>query len=142
MEAEVARICGTREAVGVANGTDALHLALRALGAGPGDEVITGPLTFIATIEAILMVGARPVLADVDPVTYTVDPEAVRRRLTRRTKALLPVHLYGQAADMTPLLALARRHGLAVLEDAAQAFGALYDGQPVGGLGDAGAISF
>ena len=142
LEQEVARVCGARFGVGVANGTDALHLALRALGVGPGDEVITSPLTFIATIEAILMVGARPVLADVDPMTYTLDPEQVRRRITRRTKALLPVHLYGQAADMVPLMALARRRRLRVLEDAAQALGATYRGRPVGGLGDAGAISF
>lgn len=142
LEQAVARACGARFGVGVANGTDALHLGLRALGVGPGDEVITSPLTFIATIEAILMIGARPVLADIDPVTCTLDPAQVRRRLTRRTKALLPVHLYGQAADMAPLLGLARRRGLVVLEDAAQALGARYRGRPVGGLGDAGAISF
>ncbi len=142
LEQEVARDCGAREGVALANGTDALTLGLRALGVGSGDEVITSPMTFIATIEAILMVGARPVLADVDPITYTVDPAQVRRRITRRTRALLPVHLYGQPADMAPLLALARRHGLVVLEDAAQALGARYRGRPVGALGDAGAISF
>src|SRR3989338_6361668 len=97
LDQEVARCCGVRHGVGLANGTAALHLGLRALGIGVGDEVITSPMTFIATIEAILMVGARPVLADVSPMTYPLDPEHVRRRLTRRTKALLPVHLYGQA---------------------------------------------
>ncbi len=142
LEAEVARACGARHGVAVASGTDALWLPLRAWGIGPGDEVITSPLTFIATIEAILMVGARPVLADIDPVTYTLDPDEVRRRITRRTKVIIPVHLYGQPADMAPIIELARRHHLRVLEDAAQALGARYGGRPVGGVGDAGAISF
>lgn len=142
LEREIARGCGARFGVAVGNGTEALTLGLRALGVGPGDEVVTSPLTFIATVEAILSVGARPVLADIDPITYTIDPTQVQRCLTRRTRAVIPVHLYGQPAEMGRIAALARQHGLKILEDMAQALGARYRGKPLGGLGDAGAISF
>ena len=141
-ERELAEALGAREAVAVANGTEALQLGLAALGIGPGDEVVTSPLTAAFTALAILSAGAKPVFADLDPRTLNVAPEAVARALTPRTKALLPVHLYGHPAEMTPLLALARDRGLAVLEDACQAIGALHDGRPVGTLGDLGALSF
>ena len=141
-EEEVARYLGVRHAIGVNSGTDALVIALRALGVGPGDEVITTPFTFFATAEAISAVGATPVFADIDLRTYNLDPEKVSELITPRTKALLPVHLYGQAADMDPLLELASAHGLAVLEDTAQAFGGTYKGKKLGTLGDAGAFSF
>jgi dTDP-4-amino-4,6-dideoxygalactose transaminase len=119
-----------------------LVLALRALNIGPGDEVIVPDFTFMATASAVMLAGATPVLADVDPATYTLTPEGVERNLTRRTRAIVPVHLYGQAADMTALLALARKHHLAVVEDACQALGATWEGKPVGALGDAGCLSF
>lgn len=141
-EQEFAHYCGTRSAVGVGSGTEALWLTLLAMGIGPGDEVITVPMTFAATVEAIRFTGARPVFVDIDPVTYTMDPAAVERALTRRTKALLPVHLFGQPADMAPLLEIASRHGLRVIEDAAQAHGAEYEGKKAGSLGDAGCFSF
>jgi dTDP-4-amino-4,6-dideoxygalactose transaminase len=141
-EEEFGSYCEAAHAVGVASGTDALHLSLRALGIGPGDEVITVPFTFIATIEAIEHVGATPVLVDVDPVTYTIDVDAMAAHLTERTKAIIPVHLYGQPADMDPILALAKRHGIKVLEDAAQAHGAGYKGRRVGSIGDAACFSF
>ena len=140
-EAEFACFCGARHAIGVANGTDALCLALRACGVGPGDEVITTAFTFTATAEAIVSAGARPVLVDVDD-TYTLDIGQVTERLTPRTKAILPVHLYGQPADMGPLLALAKEHGLYVVEDAAQAHGARYHGRRVGALGHVACFSF
>jgi dTDP-4-amino-4,6-dideoxygalactose transaminase len=128
--------------VAVNSGTAALHLTLQSLGVGPGDEVITVPNTFIATAEAITAVGARPVFVDVDPVSYTMDPAAVESSITSRTKAMLPVHLYGLAADLNPLLAIARRNNLALVEDACQAHGAIYDGRKVGTLGIAGCFSF
>ncbi len=134
--------CDAAYAVGVASGTAALHLALSASGVGPGDEVITTPLTFIATAEAISYVGARPVFADVDPVTLNLEPSRVEAAITARTKAVMPVHLYGQPADMDPLLELGRIHNLAVIEDAAQAHGAEYKGRRVGQLGDLGCFSF
>ncbi len=147
LEREVAAACGTAHAVGVASGTDALHLALRACGVGPGHEVITTPLTFFASVEAILHAGARPAFADVDPRTLTLDPNAVEDHLKRHrnpaaVKALLPVHLYGHPADMEALGAIARRHGLRVIEDCAQALGAALGGRRVGGFGDAGCLSF
>ncbi|MBI4356132.1 MAG: DegT/DnrJ/EryC1/StrS family aminotransferase [Candidatus Omnitrophica bacterium] len=142
LESELARLCWVPHAVGTASGTDALELALQALGLGPGDEVITTPLTFIATAQAISHTGARPVFADVDPVTATLDPARVARAMTRRTRAILPVHLYGQPCDMAPLLRLAKRRGLHVVEDCAQAIGATFQGRPVGSFGDAGAFSF
>jgi dTDP-4-amino-4,6-dideoxygalactose transaminase len=128
--------------VAVNSGTAALHLTLQALGIGPGDEVITVPNTFIATAEAISAIGARPVFVDVDPVSYTMDPAAVENAITERTKALLPVHLYGQPADLNPLLAIARRNNLSLVEDACQAHGATYNGTKVGTLGIAGCFSF
>ena len=141
-EEEFARFCGVPHGVGVDSGTSALELALRALGIGPGDEVITAASTFVATTLAITHTGARAILVDVDPSTYTIDPGAVAAAITPRTQAIVPVHLYGQCADMAPLLALARRHGLAVVEDACQAHGARHRCERAGSLGDAAAFSF
>ena len=123
-------------------GTSALHLALLAAGIGPGDEVITVPFTFIATASAIDYTGAKPVFVDIDPRTFTMDPAGIEAAITPRTKAIVPVHLYGQAADMDPILEIARRHGLVVIEDACQAHGAEYKGRRVGSLGDLGCFSF
>jgi len=144
-ERELAEAFEARDAVAVANGTDALALALRALGVGAGDEVVTTSISAAFTGLAILMAGARPVFVDVDPLTLNLDPEAVSRALTPRTRAIIPVHLYGHPADMAPILALARDRDLAVLEDACQAHGALYRGRPVGTLAGErglGALSF
>jgi dTDP-4-amino-4,6-dideoxygalactose transaminase len=141
-EAAFAAYAGARHCVGVNTGTSALHLALIGAGVGPGDEVITVPMTFIATSWAVSYTGATPVFVDVDPVTYTMDPEQVERRITPRTKALLPVHLYGQPADLGPLLEIGRRHGIPVVEDAAQAHGAKYQGTGAGTLGLCGCYSF
>jgi len=141
-EEEMADYCGVKYAVGVASGTDALHLALRASGIGPGDEVITTPFTFIATAEAITQTGATPVFVDIDPLTYTLDPNKIKEKITSRTRAIIPVHLYGQAADMDPILEIARKYSLQVIEDCAQALGARYKGKKVGSLGDAGCLSF
>lgn len=141
-EQAYAAYCGTGHCIGVSNGTDALKLALVALDIGPGDEVITAPHTFGATVEAILQVGARPVFADILADTYTVDPEQVAARITDRTRAILPVHLYGQMADMDALGDLARRHGLRLVEDAAQAHGARYRGRRAGSCGDVACFSF
>lgn len=141
-EEDFAAFCRAKYAIGVGNGTDALWFALLGLGIGPGDEVITVPLTFIATAEAITFCGARPVFVDVDEPTYTMDPERLERAITPRTKAIIPVHLYGQTADMAPILEIAAQHGLPVLEDACQAHGAEYRGQRAGGIGTAGAFSF
>jgi dTDP-4-amino-4,6-dideoxygalactose transaminase len=141
-EAEFAAHCRTAYGVGVNSGTSALHLALLAAGVGPGDEVITVPFTFIATVSAIDYTGARPVFVDIDPVTFTIDPSAIEAAISERTKAIVPVHLYGQPADMDPLLAIARRHGLVVIEDAAQAHGAEYKGRRCGSMGDLGCFSF
>ena len=140
-EREFADYCGSTEAIGVGSGTDALYLALRACDIGPGDEVITVANTFIATVEAIVMAGAKPVFVDVEAATATMDPQQVVAAITPRTRALMPVHLYGQAADMVPLLAIAQEYGLRVIEDASQAQGARYHGVPVGSLGDIGAFS-
>lgn len=141
-EAEVAGYLGVKHAVGVNSGTDALVIGLRALGIGPGDEVITSPFTFFATAEAILLVGATPVFCDIDPDTFNLSPAAVEAAITPRTKAIIPVHLFGHAAAMHEICELAKRYRLAVLEDGAQAFGARLDGRFVGTLGDAGAFSF
>jgi len=141
-EKDFAAYCGTRHAVGVGSGTDALRLTLAAMGVGPGDEVITVPMSFIATAEAISLTGAKPVFIDIDPATYTMDPALLRKALSRKTKAIIPVQLFGQAADMDPILAFAREHGLRVIEDAAQSHGAEYGGRKVGSLGDAGCFSF
>jgi len=141
-EAAFGEFVGAPRAVGVASGTAALHLALLACGVGPGDEVITTPHTFIATAEAISHTGATPVFADIDPVTYTLDPERVESAVTPRTKAIVPVHLYGHPADMAPLGEIAERHGLRIVEDAAQAHGAAYRGVPCGSIGALAAFSF
>ncbi len=142
LEAEVAAYCGCAYAVGVNSGTDALHLALRALRVGPGDEVITTPFTFIATTEAIGMVGATPVFVDIDPDTFNMDPARLEAAITRHTKAILPVHLYGQPCAMDEILAVAHAHGLYVVEDCAQAMGSSYHGRKVGTLSDVGCLSF
>ena len=141
-ENEFAAFCGSRHAIGVGNGTDALWLALLACGIGPGDEVITVPNTFMATAEAITYSGATPVFVDVDQRTYTMDPALLEKARTPRTKAVIPVHLFGQVADMDPILSFGRKHGLFVIEDAAQAHGAEYKGRKAGSLGDAGCFSF
>ena len=141
-EEAFAACCEAEHAVGVDSGTSALELALRAYEIGPGDEVITVANTFVATALAISYVGARPVLVDTDPDTYTIDVGAIEAAITPRTRAILPVHLYGQPADMDPILEIARRHGLVVIEDACQAHGARYKGRRVGSLGDAAAFSF
>jgi dTDP-4-amino-4,6-dideoxygalactose transaminase len=141
-EARFAAYCGTRYAVALNSGTSALHLALLAEGIGPGDEVITTPMTFVATVAAILYVGATPVFVDIDPESWTIDVDRIPAALTARTRAIVPVHLHGLMADMAPLLAIAREHGLAVIEDAAQAHGAEYRGQRAGSLGGAGCFSF
>ena len=141
-EQEMADYLGCRYAVGVNSGTDALHLAMRALGIGPGDEVITTPFTFIATTEAIGLVGATPVFADIDPQTFNIDPTCIEDAITPRTKAIMPVHLYGQPCDMDAIMDIARRHSLQVVEDCAQALGATYRGTNVGTFGDVGCFSF
>jgi len=142
LEREFAAYCGVAGACGVANGTDALTLALRAYGVGAGDEVVTVGTTFIATGEAILLNGARPVFVDVDPVCYTLDPDRLDAAVTPRTKVILPVHVYGHPADMDAILEIASRRGIPVLEDAAQAHGAELRGRRVGGLGHAACFSF
>ena len=141
-EAEAAAYLGVKHAIGVANGTDALHLALLAAGIGKGDEVITSPFTFIATAEAIRYVGARLVFVDIDPKTFNIDPALIEAAISPRTRAILPVHLFGQPADMAALRAIAIRHKLRLIEDCAQSFGADVAGRMTGGLGDAGAFSF
>jgi len=141
-EEDFAAYCATPYAAGVNSGTSALHLAMLAAGIGPGDEVITVPFTFIATVAAIGYTGARPVFVDVDPVSYTMDPAKIEAAITSRTKAIVPVHLYGQPADMDPILEIARRHKLIVIEDAAQAHGAEYKGRRVGSMGDIACFSF
>ena len=141
-ENEFAQYCGCRYGIGLSTGTDALVLALRACGVGQGDEVITVANTFIATVEAIALSGARPVFVDIDPDTYTMDWRQLDEVLTSRTRAIIPVHLYGHPADMQPILDFARLHGLRVIEDASQAHGAAYQGQRVGGIGDIGCFSF
>ncbi len=141
-EEHFAAYCEARYALGVSSGTAALHLALLACGIGPGDEVITAAHTFIATCWAITYAGARPVLVDVDPQTLTIDPRQVAAAVTPRTRAIIPVHLYGQPADMDPIMAIARQHHLAVVEDACQAHGARYKGRRVGSIGDIACFSF
>lgn len=141
-EEEFASFCGTEHCVGVGNGTDALFVALKALGIAPGDEVITAANSFIATSEAITMAGGKVVFVDVDPDTYNMDVRQVESRITPATRAIIPVHLYGQPADMDPILDLAKKHGLKVVEDAAQAHGGIYKGKNVGALGDVACFSF
>ncbi len=141
-ETEFADYCNADYGIAVNTGTSALHLALLAAGVGPGDEVITVPFTFVATVAAIYYTGATPVFVDIDPVSYTIDITQIEGAITERTKAILPVHLYGQPADMEPIIEIARRHNLTVIEDAAQAHRAEYKGQRVGSIGDLGCFSF
>jgi len=142
LEEELAQYLGVAHAVGVNSGTDALVIALRALGVGEGDEVITSAFTFFATGESISIIGAVPVFVDVDPHTYNLNVEQIEAAITPHTKAIIPVHLFGHAADMSPIMALAEKHGLVVVEDTAQAFGGHYQGQKLGTIGHAGAYSF
>src|SRR5271166_3326428 len=142
LEKEIAAYCGIGHAVGCASGTDALLLAVKALEIGPGDEVILPPFTFFATAGVVCRAGARPVFVDIDPVTYNLDPMQVENKITARTRAILAVHLFGQCADMEPLWRIAERHGLPIIEDAAQALGAEYQGKRAGHLGAIGCFSF
>jgi dTDP-4-amino-4,6-dideoxygalactose transaminase len=142
LEKEFADYCGVSHAIGVSDGTSALHVALRAAGVGPGDEVITVSHTFIATAEAILLAGAIPVFVDIYPDTLLMDVELIEAKITPHTKAILPVHLYGQCVDMDPLLDIAKKHNLLVIEDACQAHGSTYKGRKAGSLGDAAGFSF
>jgi dTDP-4-amino-4,6-dideoxygalactose transaminase len=130
LEREVAEYCGAAHAIACGSGTDAILLALVALDIGPGDEVIVPPFTFFATASTVVRTGARPVFADIDPETFNIDPAAMERAITPRTKAVIPVHLYGQCCDMDAIWRVAERHGLPIIEDAAQAFGADYQGKP------------
>ncbi len=141
-EEEIARYCSRRFGVGVASGTDALILALRASGIGPGDEVIVPSFSFIATADSVSLLGATPVFADIEPHTFNIDPAKITARITPRTRAIIPVHLFGQPADMDPILELARQHKLKIVEDNAQAIGATYKGRKTASLGDVGCISF
>ncbi len=142
LEEELAAFCGARFAVGVAPGTDALILALHAAGVGPGDEVIVPAFSYIATADSVSLLGAKPVFADILPATFNMDPAQIEARCTPRTKAVVPVHLFGQAADMNPILAAAARRGLHVFEDNAQAIGAKYNGRITGAMGEMGTLSF
>ncbi|MDD3149805.1 MAG: DegT/DnrJ/EryC1/StrS family aminotransferase [Candidatus Gastranaerophilales bacterium] len=142
LESDFAKYCGTSYAIGVANGTDALHLALRALEIGAGDEVITVAFTFVATAEAIGLVGATPVFVDINDDTFNLDYTELEKKITSKTKAIIPVHLYGQPADMGPIMEIAKKYNLYVIEDCAQAVGAEYNGQKVGSFGDIGCFSF
>ena len=141
-EREFAAYCGAAQGIAVNTGTSALHLALLAAGVGPGDEVVTVPHTFVATVAAIRYTGARAVFADIDPVSFTMDPARIEQAITARTKAIIPVHLYGHPADLDPIMEVARRHKIVVIEDAAQAHGAKYKGRPVGSIGDLACFSF
>jgi dTDP-4-amino-4,6-dideoxygalactose transaminase len=141
-EREFAHYCGGTEGIGVNSGTSALHLALLAAGVGPGDEVITVPFTFVATAAAIGYTGATPVFVDIDPETFTMDPRQLADAITPRTKCIIPVHLYGHAADMDPILEIANDHGIVVIEDACQAHGTRYKGRRVGSIGTMGCFSF
>jgi dTDP-4-amino-4,6-dideoxygalactose transaminase len=141
-EAEFAGYCGTKYCVGLGSGTEALHLALRVCNVGPGDEVITVSHSFIATTLAIVWTGATPVFVDIDPESYTIDPAQIARAITPKTRAIIPVHLYGQCADMDPIMAVAAEQNLYVIEDAAQAHGVLYKGRKAGSIGHIGCFSF
>ncbi|MCP4569671.1 MAG: DegT/DnrJ/EryC1/StrS family aminotransferase [FCB group bacterium] len=142
LEADVAEFCDVKHAIGVASGTDALLLALHACGVGPGAEVITSDFSFFASAGVIDRLGAKPVLIDIDPETYNIDPAEIIKAITPQTRAIIPVHLFGQCADMDPIIEIAKTHGLKVIEDAAQAIGAQYKSRKAGTLGDAGCFSF
>jgi dTDP-4-amino-4,6-dideoxygalactose transaminase len=142
LEAEVAKYCGANHCVGLSSGSDALIVALMALDVGPGDEVITTPYTFFATVGAIVRLGAKPVFVDIDPTTYNIRADKIEESVTSRTKAIIPVHLFGQCADMDPIMAVAKKHNLAVIEDAAQAIGSEYKGRRAGSIGDIACFSF
>ncbi len=142
LEQETAQLCGAHRGLGVGSGTDALLLSLIALGVGPGDEVITTPFTFVATAEVVLLAGAKPVFADIDPATFNLDPKSVEKAITSNTKAIIPVHLFGQMADMESLNALAVSRGIRIVGDAAQAIGATYQGRPIGAWSDLTTLSF
>src|SRR5690625_4775795 len=141
-EEEAAAYLGVKHAVGVNSGTDALIIGLRAMGIGPGDEVITTPFTFFATAESISVVGHTPVFVDIDESTFNIDPELIEAAITPQTKAIMPVHLYGRAAEMNRIMEIAQKHNLKVIEDCAQSFGATYEGKQTGSIGDIGAFSF
>jgi dTDP-4-amino-4,6-dideoxygalactose transaminase len=141
-EEELSRYLGVSHVVGCASGTDALQIAMMSVGIGPGCEVITTPFTFVATVETIVLLGAQPVFVDIDPQTYNINPALIESRITSRTRAIIPVHLFGQPAEMDPILQIAQKHGLNIIEDAAQAVGARYRGRMVGTLGDLGCLSF
>lgn len=142
LEQKIAALCSVKFGIGVANGTDALYLALKGLNIGPGDEVITTPFTFFATAEAIANCGATPIFVDIEPDTYNIDVSLIEKKITKKTKAILPVHLFGHPADMDVIMGLAKKYNLFVVEDCAQAIGATYKGKPVGSFGDAGCFSF
>ncbi len=141
-ECATAGYLGTKFALGCASGTDALQIAMMALGIGPGDEVVTTPFTFVATAETIALLGAKPVYVDIEPDTFNIDPSKIAAAMTPRTKAIIPVHLYGQPADMDPIMGIAKRYGIPVIEDCAQAMGASYKAKKVGSIGAIGCISF
>jgi len=142
LEERIARYCNTEHAVGVSSGTDALLISLMAAGIGPGDEVITSPYTFFATVGSIVRAGATPVFVDIEEDTYNLVPQAIGDKITKQTKAIISVHLYGQCCDMDPILELAHTHDIIVIEDAAQAIGAEYKGRRAGSMGDMGCFSF
>lgn len=142
LEKETASLCRAKHAIGVASGTDALLVALRAVGVQPGDEVITTDFSFFATAGVVTRLGATPVFVDIEPDTYNLDPDLLEAAITKKTKAIMPVHLFGQLADMDAILAIAQKHGIPVVEDAAQAIGAEYKGKPAGSIGDIGCFSF
>lgn len=142
IEKEFALYCGAKYAIGVGSGTEAIQFVLLACGVKEGDEVITSPHTFFATVEAIACIGARPVFVDIDPATYNINPDEIEKRITKRTKAIIPVHMYGQSADMDTIMAISKRYGIPVIEDVCQAHGALYNGIKCGSIGKSGCFSF
>ncbi|MFA5136561.1 MAG: DegT/DnrJ/EryC1/StrS family aminotransferase [Patescibacteria group bacterium] len=142
LEKNIARYCGTKYAVALNSGTDALYLALIALGIGKGDEVITSPFTFFATAEVIVKVGAKPVFVDIDPITFNIDPNKIEAKVTKKTKAIIPVHLFGLPSPMNQINQVTKKHGLFIIEDACQAIGATHQGKKTGSLGDIGCFSF